>query len=117
MRKPNGQRTPLRGLRVPDHIWNSAANRAESDGITRAEVLNRLIEAYIAGDIEYTKEELGQFKPTSKDKIRNFRVPLERWQEFGEQASLEEVQRTYIVNHMLHDYASGELFIFDHPLP
>lgn len=47
---PNQPKTPIRGVRVPDELWEAARATAEERGETVSDVVRRALEAYVARD-------------------------------------------------------------------
>lgn len=44
---PNQPKTPVRGVRVPDELWNAAKARARENGTTVTAVVVAALRAYI----------------------------------------------------------------------
>ena len=42
--------TPRRSIRVPDHVWNAARNKARRRGSTVSEVVRRSLERWVNKD-------------------------------------------------------------------
>ncbi len=48
MPRPATGRTPVRNLRVPDHLWRAAQEKAEREGRTLTDVLLAYLRRYIS---------------------------------------------------------------------
>lgn len=48
MPRPATGKTPVRNLRVPDHIWKPAMEKAHAEGTTLTEVITRYLLRYIS---------------------------------------------------------------------
>ena len=48
MPRPATGKTPVRNLRVPDHIWKPALAKARAEGTTLTEVITRFLIRYIS---------------------------------------------------------------------
>jgi len=48
MPRPATGKTPVRNLRVPDHIWQSAQAKAKAEGRTLTEVITAYLRRYIS---------------------------------------------------------------------
>lgn len=46
-RPPTGE-TPIRGVRVPDRLWNAAKEKADEEGTTVSDVVNDCLRRYVA---------------------------------------------------------------------
>lgn len=45
--RPKTGETPIRGVRVPDGVWNDAKAKAAADGTTITEVINGCLRRYL----------------------------------------------------------------------
>lgn len=43
---PNKPRTPVRGIRIHDDVWNAAQKRASAEGTTMTAVITKFVEEY-----------------------------------------------------------------------
>lgn len=48
MARPATGKTPVRGIRVPDGIWNAAQAKAAAEGRTMTDVLTDYLRRYVA---------------------------------------------------------------------
>lgn len=48
MARPATGKTPVRNLRLPDEIWDTALAKAQAEGTTLTEVIKRFLTRYIA---------------------------------------------------------------------
>ena len=48
MPRPATGKTPVRNLRVPDHIWKPALEKAQAEGRTLTEVITVYLQRYIS---------------------------------------------------------------------
>ena len=48
MPRPATGKTPVRNLRVPDHIWHAAQEKAEDEGRTLTDVIVAYLKRYIS---------------------------------------------------------------------
>jgi hypothetical protein len=55
MSRPATGKTPVRNLRVPDHIWKPALEKARAEGTTLTEVIIRFLIRYISTPPRETK--------------------------------------------------------------
>jgi antitoxin component of RelBE/YafQ-DinJ toxin-antitoxin module len=46
--RPATGETPIRGVRVPDGLWNAAKDKAEEEGTTVSDVVNTCLTKYVA---------------------------------------------------------------------
>ena len=46
---PNAPKTPLRNVRVDDHLWRNAQAKAAEQGVNVSEVIRRALEHYVNG--------------------------------------------------------------------
>lgn len=46
-RMPNQPKTPIRGIRIPNELWEQAQRYAATDGITVSEIVRRCLENYV----------------------------------------------------------------------
>lgn len=44
---PNDPKTPIRGIRVPDALWDAAKRRADEKGETVSEAVRKFLERYV----------------------------------------------------------------------
>ena len=49
-RVPNQPKTPARGVRVPDELWNAAKKKAAAEGETVTDVILRALEDYTSDE-------------------------------------------------------------------
>lgn len=61
----NGTKTmkPVRTTRIPDDVWDVARARAEKDGVSMSQMMQRLVEGYARGKIALPRVELVYDKP------------------------------------------------------
>lgn len=45
--RPATGQTPQRNIRIPDHVWNAALEKAAERGETISDVLRRALERYV----------------------------------------------------------------------
>lgn len=43
---PNKPRTPVRGIRIHDDVWNAAQERAKAEGTTMTAIITKAVEKY-----------------------------------------------------------------------
>jgi hypothetical protein len=49
---PNQPKTPARGVRVPDELWNAAKAQAAANGETVTDVLLRALREYVGEPVD-----------------------------------------------------------------
>lgn len=55
-RRPNGvPHAPVRSVRVPEDVWQSAKRRATYEGVTMSHVLASIVEGYAQGLLDLPK--------------------------------------------------------------
>lgn len=52
---PNAPKTPIRGVRVPDDLWQAAQAKAAAEGRTVSEVVREMLEQYVSAGTPPTR--------------------------------------------------------------
>jgi len=60
---PNQPRTPIRGVRVPDPLWQAVQECAASEGRTASDATRALFEGYVSGAFRIESPEQPQTPP------------------------------------------------------
>jgi len=117
MRRPNGIRIPLRGVKVPEERWQAFKEVAASDYITASEAINRLVRAFNDGNIELHGFEVDRGEKPSKNPLHSVRVSDDRWDAFKERAAGQDMTISDAMNRLIEGYVSGDFEALKYPLP